>query len=794
MRGMKLSPSAKIIMATARKESTKRGHFYLDVEHLFIALTKVKSGVTQAFLKNLKLNPVSVRKQVVAFIGVGDGRGDWKGIKNTPRIEAALKLAVDLSGNKPGALVDEGDLLEAVLKEGGGKLLRQLNKMGITSSNFVAWQAGTAGDISKSKQQIESIKPVKSITKIKVAPIVSKHSDTPMIDEFGEDLTRKAANGELADVIGKNDEILELARMLSRKIKNSAVLHGEAGVGKAAVVDGLALLISRGKGIPASLINARIIKLDIAGSNFAETTSGGQFEQRLAGTLDEAKNNPGIIIFINEIHAILGADQTSGNGNASNILKSWLSRGDKRCIGTTTPSGYHRYFIKNSALMQRFNAIEVCEPSEHDTIEILKQWKISFEKFHQVRIDYSAMEAAVRLSGRYIADRHFPDKAIDIIDDACTNRLVPDIDTHSVKKYRVTKIVHITGADVAAVMSRQTGIPIDHLEANERTRLLQMAEILKKRVVGQDEAVEKVVSAIQSVRIGLNNNRRPVGIFLFLGPTGTGKAELVKAIAAFLFGSDKALIRINMAEYTGENSSSRLIGTSTGPTGGDKEGYLSGQLRRKPYSVVLLDRVENAHPKVLRVLLQLFNEGKITDSTGNTVDARNAIFIMTSTIGFDLPNKTTIGFQSADVEKAPAIDTINEYLKEYFTVEFLNRIDVKIIFRALDKDDILKIYYLLISRLKKTMKSEQKIYLDVANKVAAYICQRSYDPDTGATVLGNTFKRVIEEPLIERIIKGKFKARDRVLVKLNKNKIAFTKRKKPKALGRLVEKADKISK
>lgn len=610
-------------------------------------------------------------------------------------------------------------------------------------------------------------------------------SDTPIIDEFGEDLTRKAANGELADVIGKNSEILELARMLSRKIRNNAVLHGEAGVGKAAVVNGLALLISRGKGIPAFLINARIIKLDMAGSTFAETTSGGQVEQRLVSILDEARRNPDIIIFIDEIHDILGTGQANGAGDAATILKAWLSQGDKRCIASTTPSGYYKYFFKNTTLMQRFNAIEVCEPSEQDTIKILKQWKDSFEKFHQVRIDHSAMEAAVKLAGRYIAERRFPDKAIDIIDDACTNKLIPDIGANAVTVTRTARIIHITAADVAAVMSRQTGIPIDHLERDERTRLLQMAEILKKRVVGQDEALEKVVSAIQGVRIGFKDNRRPIGIFLFLGPGGVGKTELAKAIAAFLFGSDKALINIDMTEYMGENAKSRLIGA---PSGNDREGFLPGQLRRKPYSVVLLHEIEDAHPKVLDVLLQLFNEGKLTDSTGNTVDARNAIFIMASTIGFELQNKATIGFQSAEAENAPAMDTINGFLKEALGAELLNRVDVTIIFRALDKDDILKIYHLLLSRLKKTIKTEQKIYLEASSKVANYMCQKSYDPNAGATLLGNIFTSTIEEPLRGRIIKGKFKAGDRILVRLNKNRIAFIKKKKPKEQGRLVEK------
>ena len=635
--------------------------------------------------------------------------------------------------------------------------------------------------MSKSRQQKESVKPGKPITKIKAGTTKSKRAESSMLDKYGEDLTRKAADGELADVIGKNDEILELARLLSRKIKNSAVLYGEAGVGKAAVVEGLALLISRGKGMPAALKNARIIKLDIAGSTNDSTTADGKVEQRMARIFDEAKRNLDVIIFIDGIHNILGAGQAAGTGEASTILKAWLSRGDNRCIGTTTPAGYHRHFVKRSVLMQRFNAIEVCEPTEQDTIKILKQWQDSFEKFHQVRIDHAAMEAAVRLSGRYIAERRFPDKAIDIIDDACTNRLVPDMNTRSAGRARSTKIVHITAADVAAVMSRQTGIPIDHLEANERTRLLQMAEILKKRVVGQDEAVEKVVSAIHGDRIGLKNYRRPVGIFLFLGPTGVGKAELAKAIAAFLFGSDKALIRIDMSEYMGDGSSSRLIGPPPGHTGVDKEGYLSEQLRRKPYSVVLIDEIENAHAGVQDVLLQLFNDGKLTDSTGNSVDARNAIFIMTSNLGFDQANKTTIGFHSEDVGNTPAIDTITGKLEEYLKMEFLNRVNVKIIFRALDKDDILKIYYLLLSRLKKTMKAEQKIHLDVANKVAAYICQRSYEPNNGATLLGSTFQSMIEEPLSERIIKGKFRARDRILVRLNKNRIAFTKRKIPKA-------------
>jgi ATP-dependent Clp protease ATP-binding subunit ClpC len=745
-----LSPEAKQILALAKQESENLQHFYLGVEHIFIALTEVENGVTQGVLQESDLDSGGVRDAIRRFVGTGDGHRYWEGMRVTPRCEVVLKLASEEANKRKKTLTEEKDLLLAILKEGDSIPVRVLQKMGVSIPGII--------------RAAEEEKVPVAAKKIPYA------SDTRLLDRYGRDITLLAKEGKLEPVIGRSSEILQLVRTLTRKTKNNPMLIGEAGVGKTAIVEGLALRIAQGR-LTESLRYKRIIELSLA-SIVAGTKYRGEFEERVMGIVNECKEHPEVIIFLDEIHTLVAAGAAEGGMDASNILKPALARGEIRCIGATTITEYRKHIEKDPALERRFQPLMVSEPSVEDTLEILKQLRERYEKHHQVKIAESAVEAAVRLSAKYVPDRRLPDKALDALDEACTGVKVPILSMYGEKEAQVAKAGEVTAEDVAGVISRWTGIPVGQLTIEERERLLQMAEIIKKRVIGQDEAVEKIAEVVKMARAGLKDPRHPTGIFLFLGPTGVGKTELARATAEFLFGSENEMIRLDMSEFMEKHSISKLIGAPPGYVGYEEEGQLTGRLRRKPYSVVLLDEIEKAHPEIFDLFLQVFDEGRLTDAKGRTVDAKNAIFIMTSNIGTELYRKEPIGFMGL-ADKEVKKDVLAQ-LKKTFRPEFLNRLDEVILFRPLEPQDLSRIAYNLLVSLRKRLE-EHGIIFDVEEEALDLVCQGGYDPMNGARPLARTIERLITKPLSEKIIAGEFVTGDKVLVTIRDGKIVFTK-------------------
>lgn len=745
-----LSPEAKQILALARQESENLQHFYLGVEHIFIALTKVENGVTQAVLQQLSLDPEKVRDAVRRFVGTGDGHRYWEGIRITPRCEAVLKLAAEEAERGGRSLVEEKDLLIAILKEGESIPVRVLQKIGVFLPDMM-------GLVREEKVPVAA----------KKIPYVS---DTPLLDRFGRDVTRLAREGKIDPIIGRSSETLQLVRTLTRKTKNNPLLIGEAGVGKTAIVEGLALRIAQGK-LTEFLRDKRIIELSMA-SIVAGTKYRGEFEERIVGIVNESKEHPEVILFLDEIHTLVGAGAAEGGMDASNILKPALGRGEIKCIGATTISEYRKYIEKDPALERRFQPIMVHEPSPEDTLEILKQLKGRYEEHHQVKIAESALEAAVKLSVKFVPDRRLPDKALDALDEACAGVTVPILSMYGEKEAQIARTGELVAEDIARVISKWTGIPVGQLTMEERERLLQMAEIIKKRVIGQDEAVEKVAEVVKMGRAGLKDPRHPTGVFLFLGPTGIGKTELAKATAEFLFGSENEMIRLDMSEFMEKHSISRLIGAPPGYVGYEEEGQLTGRLRHKPYSVVLLDEIEKAHPEIFDLFLQAFDEGRLTDAKGRTVDAKNAIFIMTSNIGTDLYRREPMGFKGLASKEVK--DEIFAQLRKTFRPEFLNRVDEVILFEPLDAEDLSRIAYNFLAGLRKRLE-EKGIVFDVDKEALELICREGYDPVYGARPLARTIEHLITKPLSEKILAQEFTYGDKILVGVRDGKIVFSK-------------------
>jgi ATP-dependent Clp protease ATP-binding subunit ClpC len=748
-----LSPEAKQILALARQESEKLKHFYLGVEHIFIALTKVENGVTQSVLQQLNLNPKQVRDAIRRFTGMGDGNRYWEGVKVTPRCEAVLGLASEGVSRRGKAPIEEKDLFLAILEEGESLPVRLLQKSVVSIPEMAR--------LAEEEKALVAAKRIPGV------------SNTLLLDKFGRDITRLAKEGKIEPVIGRGNEILQLIRTLSRKTKNNPLLIGEAGVGKTAIVEGLALRIAEGK-LTASLRDKRIIELSLA-SIVAGTKYRGEFEERVVGIINESKGHPEIILFLDELHTLLGAGAAEGAMDASNILKPALARGEIRCIGATTIIEYRKHIEKDPALERRFQPVMVNEPSVEDTLEILKKLRERYEKYHQVKIAESAVEAAVRLSAKYVPDRHLPDKALDALDEACSGVKIPFLSMYGEKEAQITGTGEVTAQNVAEVIAKWTGIPVRQLTIEERERLLHMAEIIKKRIIGQDEAVEKVAEVVRMARAGLKDPKRPIGVFLFLGPTGVGKTELAKATAEFLFGSENEMIRLDMSEFMDKYNVSKLIGAPPGYVGYDEEGQLTGKLRSKPYSVVLLDEIEKTDPEILDVFLQVFDEGRLTDSKGHTIDVKNTIFIMTSNVGTELYRREQIGFKgSVDKKERETKAKVITQLKRTFHPEFLNRIDEVILFRHLETEDFHQIAHNLLASLRKRLEGKG-VTFEIKEEVLDLVCHEGYDNENGARPLARAIERLITKPLSEKIIAGEFVSGDTVLVAAKDNKILFTK-------------------
>ena len=794
----KFTSRAKKAIELAQDEAVNLGHNYIGTEHILYGLVREGAGVASKVLQNQGVTPNDVENKIVDMIGK-EVITSQETLGFTPRSKRVIensfiearKLGYDYIGTE--------HLLIGILREGDSIAVRILLDLNVDLPrlyNEIATVINEAEDVSKggatnSKQ-------------------TGSYNSTPTLNQFGEDLTKKAKEGKLDPVVGRSKEIERVIQILSRRTKNNPCLIGEPGVGKTAIVEGLAQKINSGDA-PEVLKNKRVVSLDISGM-VAGAKYRGDFEERIKKALGEVKKAGDVILFIDEIHTIVGAGSAEGAIDAANILKPMLARGEIQLVGATTIGEYRKYIEKDSALERRFSPVTVNEPTEKDTITILKGIRDKYEAHHNVKITDEAIEAAVTLSERYINDRFLPDKAIDLIDEASSkarlqtynepeelknmqeeiDRITKDKEEavrsqkfekaatlrdeekalkekyeekeKSWKNQNTKKVVKITEENIADVISLWTGIPAKKISEDENQRLRNLEKSLHERVIGQNEAVEAVSKAIRRGRVGLKDPNRPIGSFLFLGPTGVGKTELSKALAESLFGDESAMIRIDMSEYMEAHSVSKLIGSPPGYVGFEEGGQLTEKIRRKPYAVILFDEIEKAHPDVMNMLLQILDDGRLTDSNGRTVNFKNTVIIMTSNIGARIiTDKKTLGFsnegnkdQNEQMEYENTKKEVMAELKREFRPEFINRIDEIIVFHKLNDEEISKIIELMLNEVSKRMK-EQKYEIEFDEKVKDLIAKKGIDKSFGARPLKRTIQNLVEDKIAEAILDGKIK-------------------------------------
>jgi ATP-dependent Clp protease ATP-binding subunit ClpC len=793
----------------AQEEARNIGHNYVGTEHLLLGLLREEGGAAAKVLADLGMEIDKMREYIVRLVGKGNYNFS-EGFGYTPRTKRVMELSFYEARNLGHNYVGTEHLLLALIREGEGVAARIMKDAGV--------------DLEKVRALVMKILQ-EEVTETHQGGSPSGKSDTPNLDQFGTDLTEMAREGKLDPVIGREKEIERVVQILSRRTKNNPVLIGEPGVGKTAVAEGLAQRIAEGN-IPELLKGKRVVTLDLSGM-VAGAKYRGEFEERLKSVMAEIKESKDIILFIDEMHTIIGAGAAEGAIDASNILKPALSRGEIQAIGATTLDEYQKHVEKDSALERRFLPVMVGEPSVEETIQILRGLRDRYEAHHKVRISDEAIEAAATLSDRYITDRFLPDKAIDLIDEAAsrlrlqTYTAPPDLknlekqleDIRKEKEEAVAnqnfekaaqlrdqeqkvkeeieaektkwKTSHATGTgivgeqEIAEIVSSWTGVPVVKLTEEESDRLLNMEEILHRRVIGQDEAVHAVARAIRRARVGLKDPRRPVGSFIFLGPTGVGKTELCKALGEALFGDEDALIRIDMSEYMERHTVSRLVGSPPGYVGYDEGGQLTEKVRRKPYSVILLDEIEKAHPDVFNILLQILEDGRLTDAKGRLVDFRNAVIVMTSNVGaHTIRKQRTLGFSPAedrvDSEYEKMKENILEELKRTFRPEFINRIDEVIVFHSLDDEHLRQIVPLMLQNAIDRLK-QRDIHLEISDAAKDYMAKEGFDPVYGARPLRRAIQRTVEDNLSEEILAGRISVGDKVLIDVENDKLVFKK-------------------
>jgi ATP-dependent Clp protease ATP-binding subunit ClpC len=778
------SPSLIFAWQIAAAETAQAGFQFIEKEQILIGLLKVgdlldsrvqremELGIPgtelellekellpfEALLSDFKLDRVKLRRALRGLLGKGDYIHMERVVHRSELCKACFKQAEEIAQNSRSLTLRPIHLFEAILEKPGETITQALAIFGVepealrnAASRVVQGEPVLAGGREKEKEE--------------------KKSSTPFLDRFGVDLTQLAWEGKIEPMIGRRDELLKVIRTLTRKTKNNPLLIGDAGVGKTAIARGLALRIAQGN-ITPTLRDKRIIEIGMA-SLVAGTKYRGEFEDRIVRILEESKNNEDVILFIDEIHTLMGAGSAGGSLDAANIMKPALSKGEITCIGATTLSEYRKYIEQDAALERRFQPIMVGEPAEEETLEMLKGLKERYEKHHQVLIAPSALEAAVKLSVRYLPDRHLPDKALDVLDEACTRVRVDALSFYGKVEDFQSKTAQVTEEIIAKVVADWSGRPVEGLDEEEQERLLRIEEELRRRVIGQDEAVRRVSKTIKMARAGLKDPKRPLGVFLFVGPTGVGKTELAKALAQFLFGSEDGMIRLDMSEYMEKHSVAKLIGAPPGYVGYEEEGQLTGRLRRRPYSVVLLDEVEKAHPEVLDLFLQLFDEGRVTGNKGRTVDARHAVFIMTSNIGGKGFNRQILGFGGGE-EEGETEKRGSEGLKKFFKPELLNRIDEVVIFDVLKEQEIVRITAKMMGALIERL-SRQGVGLEVEDEALSFLAGRGFDLAYGARYLARGIEESVAMPLAEKILKGEIKKGDKVKIKVAKGKIVFMK-------------------
>lgn len=799
---------AQQVLVLAQEEAKRLNHNFIGTEHLLLGLVREGSGIASRALQGMSVDLSRVRAEVERITPKGE-KIIQQGISYTPRAKRVVELAIEESQNLGHNYVGTEHLMLGLIREGEGIAAQVLSNMGI--------------DLKRARKEVIHLLGGEEGA-VRTAEGDQAGPQTPTVDAFGRDLTRLAKEGKLDPVIGRDTEIERVIQILSRRTKNNPCLIGEPGVGKTAIAEGLAQRIIDGQ-VPEILRDKRLVTIELA-AVVAGTKYRGEFEERLRKLMTELRQAGNVMVFIDELHTLIGAGAAEGAIDASNILKPALARGELQCIGATTMDEYRKYIEKDPALERRFQPITVGEPTVEESMEILKGLRDRYEAHHKVKITDEALEAAVRLGDRYIADRFMPDKAIDLIDEAASrvrirNYTVPtDLKEVEEKLYALrtekeaavrnqefekaadlrdqeqklkeeleeqkkeweqkvgtSDLAMVTGDDVAYIVSSWTGIPTKRLAEEESERLLRLEEILHQRVIGQDEAVRSVARAVRRARAGLKDPKRPIGSFIFLGPTGVGKTELGRALAEALFGDENAVIRLDMSEYMEKHTAARLIGAPPGYVGYEEGGQLTEKVRRKPYSVLLLDEMEKAHPDVFNVLLQILEDGRLTDGKGRTVDFRNTVVIMTSNVGATFLDKSALGFgasgEDADYEKMK--ERIMDELKRTFRPEFLNRVDDLIVFHSLNEEHIRQIVDIMLSELNHRIE-EFNLHIEVSDEVKAMLLREGFDPKYGARPLRRVIQRRLEDGISEEMLLGKITPGDSVAVTVDeKESLIFSK-------------------
>ena len=804
----KFTERAQKVLVYAQEEAKELKHGYVGTEHILLGILKEQDGLCKKSLNDMKITSEGVKKLVLEYEGEGDVEMRRNEIPLTPRTKRLLELSLLEARNLNHNYISPEHILLALIREAEGvaytilaNLGADFNKLRNDVLNNWSSEDTPKGSLSKEKEQ----------------------NPTPTLDHFGKDLTQMAREGKLDPVIGRDNETQRLLEILCRRMKNNPCLIGEPGVGKTAIAEGLSQRIASGS-IPEILKDKRVITLDIS-SMVAGSKYRGEFEERLKRVMQEILEAGNIIIFIDEIHTIIGAGGAEGAIDASNILKPALARGEIQCIGATTIDEYRRHIEKDSALERRFQPITVGEPSKEEAIGILKGLRDKYEAHHRVKITDSAIEAAVNLSHRYISDRYLPDKAIDLIDEAGAKvriqnltappnlkNLEDEIDKISKEKADAISVqdfekaaklrdkekelkdrldnsknnwktqnqvdeLIVSELQIASVVSKWTNIPIEKLTEKESERLLRLEEVLHRRVIGQYEAVKSISKAVRRARVGLKDPKRPIGSFIFLGPTGVGKTELSKALAEAMFGDENNMIRIDMSEYMDKHTVSRLMGSPPGYVGFDEGGQLTEKVRRNPYSVILFDEIEKAHPDVFNILLQILEDGRLTDGKGKVVDFKNTVIIMTSNVGAStLKKQKSLGFATKENEESSEYEkmkeNIMEELKRSFKPEFLNRIDDIIVFHSLEQEDLNKIVELMLKVLKGRLK-EHEININFDEDVKKHLAKAGLNNTYGARPLRREITKAVEDKLSEEILKGNINKGDNVSVLMKNSELIF---------------------
>jgi ATP-dependent Clp protease ATP-binding subunit ClpC len=757
------TPRAQQVLALARKEADRFNHNYVGTEHLLLGLIKLGQGVAVSVLERMGLELEAARMEVEKQVGTGPDQKVSGNIPYTPRVKKVLALANKEAKSLNHSYVGTEHILLGLLREGEGVAARVLQSLDVDiqrTRNEILAEIDPNFSPEEPDDEFEGFEdedePEESGGEGK--------TKTPALRAFGRDLTKLANEKELDPVIGRETEIERVIQILCRRTKNNPVLVGEAGVGKTAIVEGLAQEIAGGN-VPEILRDKRVITLDLA-LMVAGTKYRGQFEERIKAVMDEIRKVKNVILFIDELHTIVGAGSAEGAMDASNIIKPALSRGELQCVGATTLNEYRKYIEKDAALERRFQQVKVEEPSVEDAIEILKGLQEKYESHHKVTYTPEAIENAVRLTSRYLTGRYLPDKAIDVINEKQAKKTL-DETIETWKSESEEKVVEVDDDDIMAVVAKWTGVPLQRMEEKETEKLLRMEEELKQHVIGQDEAVRAISKALRRSRADLKDPRRPIGSFLFLGPTGVGKTYLARNLAEFMFGDAEALIQIDMSEYMEKFTSSRLIGSPPGYVGYEEGGQLSEAVRRRPYSVVLFDEIEKAHPDVMNLLLQILEEGMITDSFGRKIDFRNTIIILTSNVGAStIKRQTSLGFgamNEAEADFEGMKEKINEEAKNHFRPEFLNRLDGSVVFRMLEKEHLGEIVGLEIGKLLSRL-ADKDITLELEAGARDFLIKEGYDPNFGARPMRRAVERHLEDPLAEALLRGTVKEGDFVVV------------------------------